>query len=119
MMIDKLKRKLKKSIVNVFTRNIENDKELDYKQAKDMMLSDNAILLDVRSVQEYNEFHLQGAICIPVYDLYRNAYKILSNKNQTIIIYCQTGHRSSQAVEILSDLGYTSLYEILGGLDEM
>ena len=119
MRIDKLKRKLRKSIVNVFTRSVENDKKLDYKQAKDMMLYDNAILLDVRSVQEYNEFHLEGAICIPVYDLYTNACKILTNKSQTIIVYCQTGNRSSQAVEVLINLGYTNLYEILGGLDEM
>lgn len=119
MKIDKLKRKIRKGIMNAFTRNIANNQQLNYKQAKDIISSDNAILLDVRSIQEYNEFHLDSAICIPVYDLYKNVCKILTNKNKTIIVYCQSGKRSHQAIQILNDLGYTNLYEILGGLDEM
>ena len=40
----------------------------------------NVILLDVRNHQEYEEGHLNGAINIPTYDLYRNAPKILKDK---------------------------------------
>ena len=53
-----------------------------------------AILLDVRSKQEYNEGHLQGAINIPEFELANRVRKEIPKKNQMIIIYCQYGGRS-------------------------
>lgn len=76
----------------------------------------NVVLLDVRSHQEYEEGHFNGAINIPTYDLYRNAPKMLKNKDAIIIAYCTVGVRSKNAIEILRKMGYKNLYHLDGGI---
>lgn len=79
----------------------------------------NIILIDVRSLQEYNEGHLNGAINIPLYDLKKNIYKYVNDKNRNIIVYCQTGKRSSKATKILKEIGFNNVYNLKGGLDSI
>ena len=76
----------------------------------------NVILLDVRSHQEYEEGHLNGAINIPTYELYRKASKVLKDKNAIIIAYCTVGVRSKHAIEVLRKMGYKNLYHLEGGI---
>lgn len=76
----------------------------------------NAILLDVRSHQEYEEGHLNGAINIPIYDLFRDASKKLTDKEAVIISYCTVGVRSENAINILRKMGYKNLYHLDGGI---
>lgn len=93
---------------------------ITYIEAKELMReSANAVLLDVRSNQEYNEYHLDGAINIPLYELQISVNNIIQNRNNIIVVYCQTGGRSKKAVNILKKLGYTNLYEIDGGIDNI
>lgn len=74
------------------------------------------IILDVRSVQEYKEGHITGSINIPVYDLEKEAKKVLRDKNAVIIAYCSAGIRSRKAVKILMKLGYKNLYNLKEGI---
>lgn len=76
-----------------------------------------AILIDVRSKQEYQEGHLSGAINIPEYEIMRRVEKEIPKKNQLIIIYCQYGGRSRNVYRIMKRFGYTNLYNLYGGLD--
>lgn len=93
---------------------------ITYIEAKELMReSANIVLLDVRSNQEYNEYHLDGAINIPLYELQISVNNIIQNRNNIIVVYCQTGGRSKKAVNILKKLGYTNLYEIDGGIDNI
>ena len=78
--------------------------------------SNNIILLDVRSHQEYEEGHLKGAINIPTYDLYREATKKIKDKEAIIIAYCTIGVRSENAINILRKMGYKNLYHLDGGI---
>ena len=97
-----------------------SDNQITYVEARDKMKKDaSAILLDVRSKQEYEEYHLEGAICIPTYELANQISKITMNKEQTIIVYCQSGARSKKAVNLLEKMGYQNLYEIAGGIDNL
>jgi phage shock protein E len=94
--------------------------QISYVEAKEIINKNPlAILVDVRSKQEYKEYHLNGAICIPTYELTKKIPKIIKNGEQIIIIYCQCGIRSKKAIAILSQMGYKNLYEIKGGLDAM
>ena len=78
-----------------------------------MELIDNgAIVIDVRTEEEYNGGHIKGAINIPVDKIETIAY----DKDATLIIYCASGVRSKNAVEKLVSMGYTSLYNLDGGL---
>ena len=57
-----------KKISRIFTRSMDN--QINYKEALDMIKKcQNVKLIDVRSIQEYEEGHLDGAICIPLYEL--------------------------------------------------
>lgn len=117
MKLNNIKRKMK-NILQL--RLFRSTNLLTYVEAKDMLKEDvNGILIDVRSIQEYKEYHLNGAICIPLYELQIKIENIVQNKQQLIILYCQSGARSKRAVEILEAMGYTNLYEIDGGIDNI
>lgn len=78
-----------------------------------MSLIDNgAIIIDVRTVEEYNEGHISGAINIPVDTISEITY----DKNDKIIVYCASGVRSATAAKTLVDAGYTNVYNLDGGL---
>ena len=103
---------IKKSLNKQYTRS-----SLNYLQMNDIIKNNsNVILLDVRSVQEFNEGHLNGAINIPLSEL-KTKSNIILNKNDLIICYCQVGERSKKAVNILNKLGFSNVYTLEGGLD--
>lgn len=76
-----------------------------------------ATLVDIRSPQEYNEGHLDGAIVLPEYEIYKEAKNILLNKNQLIIVYCGSGMRSKRAQKTLQKMGYTNVYNLYKGTE--
>ena len=76
-----------------------------------------AILIDVRSNQEYREGHLQGAINIPEFEIANRIQQEVPKKNQLIIVYCQYGGRSRNAMKIINKLGYNNVYNLYGGLE--
>ena len=63
-------------------------------------VSQGAILIDVRSNQEYREGHLQGAINIPEFEIIDKVQKEIPKKNQSIVLYCQYGGRRKRNVNI-------------------
>ena len=80
-------------------------------------ISQGAILVDVRSNQEYREGHLQGAINIPDFEIVNRIQKEIPKKNQLIIVYCQHGGRSKNSMTMMKKMGYTNVYNLYGGLD--
>ena len=78
--------------------------------------NENAVLLDVRSPQEYEEGHLAGAINIPNYELYYKAPRLIKDKETIIIAYCTLGLRSKKALKILKKIGYKNLYHLDSGI---
>lgn len=82
------------------------------KQQLEKMIEQGAILLDVRSPQEFEEGHMKNAISLPEYEIKEKADNILPNKSQLIIVYCSTGHRSEKAQKILEKLGYEKVYNL-------
>jgi rhodanese-related sulfurtransferase len=79
--------------------------------------SNNYILLDVRSEEEYNEQRIDGAILIPDSELESRAEAELPDKTATILVYCRSGKRSAKSADILANLGYKNVYDIGGILD--
>lgn len=87
------------------------------RQQLEKMVKKGAVLLDVRSPQEYEEGHLENAILIPEYEMKNRAEELLRDKSQIIIVYCSTGHRSQKAQKILQRLGYQQVYNLYNGLE--
>ena len=92
-------------------RNIE---QIDF---DDLNKNKNCIVIDVRSKQEYLEGHLNGAINIPLNKIKEQVEFKIPNKQQDIILYCQSGIRSMKAASILERLGYRNIKNLKGGLN--
>jgi len=72
------------------------------------------VVLDVRTVSEFNDGHIEGAINIPVDELANRLTEL--NKNDELLVYCRTGNRSTTAVGILEDAGFTKIYHMHEGI---
>ncbi len=82
-----------------------------------MEQNENYVILDVRTVEEYEEGHIPNAICIPNETIGTEEIKELPDKNQLILVYCRSGNRSKQASEKLVALGYANVFEFGGIID--
>ncbi len=92
--------------------------KINAEEAKKMMdESSNLIVLDVRTEDEYNSGHIDGALLIPDNEIKAKAEELLSDKSATILVYCRSGRRSALAASALSELGYTVIYDFGGILD--
>jgi len=85
--------------------------ETDYKE---IMKKSDYVIVDVRTLEEYNDSHIENAINIPVDAI--NA-DIDLDKDKLIFVYCKSGNRSKRASSILENLGYKtydlgSIYDI-------
>ena len=92
--------------------------KLEYKNIQVNELSslgESVLYLDVRSRLEFSNSHIDGAINIDVEELNENVEDLIPNKERTIIVYCQSGNRSKTASEKLIEMGYTNVYNMLGG----
>ncbi len=81
------------------------------------MAKEGAIILDVRSPQEYQEGHIDGAVLIPEYELRITAKEMLKDKKQVIVVYCPSGFRSKRAQRLLNYMGYENVYNLYKGLE--
>ena len=72
-----------------------------------------AILMDVRSPQEYREGHIPGSKNVPLQSLDK-VTSFVNNQDTPVFVYCHSGARSAQAVSVLEDMGYTNVKNIGG-----
>lgn len=75
--------------------------------------TEGAVLLDVRTPQEYAQGRIPGSVNVPLQDLGRIA-SVAPNKETPLFVYCQSGARSAQAVDLLQRAGYEHVKNIGG-----
>ena len=75
------------------------------------------IIIDSRTIEEFEQGHIENAILIPEYEISKQAEKQLPDKKQLILVYCRSGRRSKIASEELVKLGYTNVKEFGGIID--
>lgn len=85
-------------------------------EAKEIM-SDEVVILDVRTESEYNDGHIEGSVLIPDTDIKELAPEILTDTNATILVYCRSGARSKVASELLIEMGYQNIMDFGGIID--
>jgi len=76
----------------------------------------NAILLDVRSYEEYKQGHIENSLLIPV-DEINKAADLIKDRDANIFVYCRSGARAGVAANALMKMGYTHVLNIGGILD--
>jgi phage shock protein E len=79
------------------------------------LVADGALLLDVRTVEEFNERHVEGAKNIPVGELEKRLAEV-GDKNRTVVVYCRSGRRSETAKGVLLKAGWKRV-ENVGSID--
>lgn len=91
--------------------------QISQEEAKEMMGSQELIILDVREQSEYDSGHIPGAVLLPVGSIDQDtAAVVIPDKDSTVLVYCRSGNRSKTASAALAELGYTAVYEF-GGIN--
>ena len=78
--------------------------------------STDAVLLDVRTLEEYQQAHIPGATLIPVQELEARLAELAAYADRDVLVYCRSGNRSMTAAKILEQAGFTSIYNLGGGI---
>lgn len=75
-----------------------------------------AFVLDVRTQEEWNEFHAPNTTLIPLDQLPNRLNEL--PKDKEIVVVCRSGNRSQQGRDILLNAGFTQVTSMTGGLNE-
>jgi len=70
------------------------------------------LVVDVRTVQEYETKHLTNVINIPLDEVKQKFPTMITNKAEIVLLHCRSGRRSSLAEQELRALGYTNVFNI-------
>ena len=95
------------SIFNLFSHKNINEGVVQYRK------EDNAVLLDVRTDEEFSEGHIERSLNLPIGEIDRAA-TLIPDKSVPIYVYCRSGNRSARADAYLKGNGYVSVYDIGG-----
>jgi len=76
------------------------------------LVKGGAILVDVRSPDEFAQGHIDGAVNVPLESIASHDF---GGKDKPLVLYCRAGHRSKTAAETLQSNGYTQVH-LLGAM---
>lgn len=97
------------SFMNLFKRPDIN------KGVEEWRNTTNAVLLDVRTVDEYRQGHIDGSLNIPLQNIH-SVKNNIPDLDKPIYVHCLSGARSAQATSVLKSMGYTNVTDI-GGIN--
>ena len=98
--------------------NENSYQQITQEAAKEMMDTQEVLILDVREQHEYDSGHIHGAVLLPVGTITKDtAAAVIDDLDTVVLVYCRSGNRSKTASQALVDLGYTNIYEF-GGIND-
>ncbi|MBK5277803.1 MAG: rhodanese-like domain-containing protein [Bacteroidia bacterium] len=103
-----------KKLKSLYKNTVETIRPVEVEK---LMKDKNIVLLDTRTIEEFNVSHLKGAQLLD-YDSYSTDDLKRIAKNATIIVYCSVGVRSELVGEKFIELGYNNVLNIYGGIFE-
>ena len=84
--------------------------QISQEEAKEMMDTQEVIILDVREQDEYDSGHIPGAVLLPVGTIDEDtAAEAIPEKDSTVLVYCRSGNRSKTAASALAERGDTNI----------
>lgn len=86
------------------------------RDAQDLVKKSAVTIIDIRTPEEYRNGHLKTAKLIPVAEIRSSPGEISLRKTSPILVYCQSGHRSSAAARMLKKAGFTNIFNLQGGI---
>lgn len=100
-----MKRLLLFTLISLFSIACAQGSELDYKN----IFSSDSVIIDVRTPEEFDSGHLDGAINIPYEEIRTKIKEAVPDKKKTVTVYCRSGNRSSAAQKTLKSMGYENV----------
>ncbi len=92
-------------------------REIEPAEAESEMTRDDAVVLDVREPDEYEQGAIPGALHIPRGTLETSIEGRIPDKSAHVVVYCAGGTRSAFAAETMQELGYTDVASMIGGFN--
>ncbi len=90
---------------------------VDHQRATMLMNKEDAVVVDVRSDEEFRKGRIVGAKQLPESQIQAQNFSAVEKyKDTPIIVVCETGMRSSGAADKLSKAGFTKVYNLRGGM---
>ena len=86
---------------------------------KQLLSEENAFILDVRTPEEFEISRIPNSINIDFYNPQNFMYEIEKlDKDISCYVYCRTGVRSANSCQLMSELGFKKVYNLIGGIVE-
>lgn len=86
-------------------------------EASELINSEEVVILDVRSQEEYETSHIADAYLLPYNEITEaSVLAAAPDKDALVLVYCLSGVRSAIAADILVSLGYTNVVDLEGGI---
>lgn len=90
--------------------------KVEAKEFSDALVNEKAVLIDVRTPEEFAQGHIQGAININAEGASFDAEIEKLDKSKPYAVYCQSSRRSGIATAKMEKAGFTHLYDLAGGI---
>ena len=103
-------------IWNIFGDTVSGIRQVIPMEATRLINHDNAIVIDLRKQDDFNNGHILNAINYPVDTLKDQENNLESYKDKPVILYCNTGVDSPRVARMLIQKGFERLYCLKGGL---
>ena len=89
---------------------------VDPAKATELINHEDAVVVDVRSIAEFNKSHIINSVNIPLNGFKDQLTQLEKHKDKPIVVCCQSGSRSGAAVRMLQKEGYTGAKNLRGGI---
>jgi rhodanese-related sulfurtransferase len=84
--------------------------------ASEMLAKNEAIMIDVREQDEWDDYHIEGAMLVPLTQIKKHTGALEKYKDQTVVLLDQGDRRSNLAADTLFRAGFSKVYIIEGGI---
>jgi phage shock protein E len=112
-----VEQKTKKTIIETTIQEAKTiHKDVDVKIFSDLVSQKKGQILDVRTPEEWESGTIEGATKMNFFDKDFNQQLENLDKTKPIYVYCKSGGRSGKAVKQLEKMGFTTIYNLLGGI---
>jgi rhodanese-related sulfurtransferase len=96
---------------------VDGIRRLTNEQFKQQAAKANSVILDVRTPEEFNAGHIEGAILIDYLETENFTKQILTlDKGKNYLLYCRTGKRSLNAANVMKEKGFKQVSDLKDGI---
>lgn len=93
-------------------------KDVSAREAQQLLESDKSVqVIDVRTLEEFKDGHIAGAVCVDVMDDGFEAKLAQLDKGKVYLVHCRSGARSRRALKVFKKLGFGEVYHLHQGME--